>query len=83
MSRPSRKRTRSVKGQIYDEMLGKSPKEKNKKKKVSDSNLGETSVKRRIVFNDDNEEQVRNHSNNASYVKKSKPNWNKLRKREL
>ena len=66
MSEKSRKRTRSPKGQQYDEMLGKRGDEvtepTNKQKKSSTK----SNVSRRIVFGKDSGEKVKGSINNAT-----------------
>ena len=64
-SRPSRKRTRSEKGQLFDEMMGKSPSQDRSKVLKN----GKSKAIRRIVFNDEKQVNVNgklDSNNNAS-----------------
>ena len=61
---PSRKRTRSVKGQAFDEMQRKLDKLKSPKtKQIKVMEKEKSRVSRRIVFNENPDKQVNNNSN--------------------
>lgn len=62
----TRKRTRSAKGQMYDEMRGKTNKMISPQKNGKDKKL-KSSVSRKIIFSDDKQvKRTRNSNANAN-----------------
>ena len=84
-ARPTRKRTRSEKGLVYDEMNKKTPKEgePNLKSKKSER-IAKPGVSRKIVFNDIEKVGISVNNNSSAFsTQRSRTNENKFKANSL